>query len=128
MNRFPILFSILFLGCMTINPLDYKQVNDITFGTPVVQGSTLHIPVNLRNGQGFMEPVQYLCDVWSDVNGETIAFSMLSCSSMRFIGKKRPRLSKPRLSIPYTGPITYTMVYVGPKGKKTTVGQIDVQP
>ena len=126
MHHVFILFSVLLFGCSTPRTIDYVRLKDITFGTPVVVGSTLHIPVDVCNGTGFIQPVEYLCGVSSEVNGQTIEFSMLRCSHMHYIGTKRALISTPRVSLPYTGPATYQMVYVGPNDTKTPVGQVSI--
>ena len=71
-----------------------------------------------------MMPVERLCHPTAEVHGQTIEFSFRSCIKLRNVEAdvRRPQI----LTIPYTGPTTYNMVYVGREDKKTPIGPLEV--
>ena len=125
MHQVFILFSVLLFGCSTPRTIDYVRLKDITFGTPVVVGSTPHIPVDVCNGTGFIQPVEYLCGVSSEVNGQTIEFSMLRCSHMHQHRNETRTHKHPACPSPTLDPPP-TKWSVGPNDTKTPVGQVSI--
>ena len=125
--RFLLLTALLSIaGCSGASHLSFQRVKEIQLGTPGIEGKTLHIPMQTNNGRGFVQPVQYLCGVTTTGYGHRIDFSLQHC-----LGTGPPyimgaRIYFPVLSVPYNGPGTYTVVFVGYKGKKTRIGDVEV--
>jgi len=70
--------------------------------------------------------VEYLCGVTTTGRGHRIEFSLQQCygNGPPFI--MGARIYHPVLSVPYNGPGTYTVMFVGRTGKKRRVGKVKV--
>ena len=121
------LVSMSLLGCSQPVPLDLKRLQPIRFGTPLVQGTTLTIPVHINDGHGFSEPNGYLCKVQSNRSRRTIALTLYRCTVWYGYNEKTvPHITQPSISVPYDGPGSYQVVLLNKDNQSTDLGTIEV--
>ena len=120
----PFTLLTLSVGCFADNRQVYHRIKELQIGQLTLDGQTVRIPVQTNNGRGFMMPVDRLCQPTAKVHGQTIEFSFRICIKL---GQSEAEVRRPQiLTIPYTGPTTYNMVYVGRNDKKTPIGPLEV--
>lgn len=120
----PFTLLTLSVSCFAEHRQLYDRIKELQIGQPTLDGQTVRIPVQTNDGDGYMMPVARLCQPTAEVHGQTIEFSFRSCIKL---GQSDAEVRRPQiLTIPYTGPTTYNMVYVGGDDKKTPIGPLEV--